>query len=254
MPITQKLKKHIKSLHQKQFRDQTGMFIAEGEKLAQELIASDFEPELVVIKDSPSSIVLECVERFSDKGVPIYHAPKHQFDQICDTKTPQNILVVANSKDFELDTSKSFIALDGVSDPGNVGTIIRTAHWFGFEQVLLGKDCADKYNPKTVRATMGSLFRTIVYQNDDLPSLLNENFKSFKFYGATSKEAKSIKNYRPKKNFGLIFGSESKGYSDDIAKILNYEYIIDGSGSADSLNVAIAAGISIYHFAQNLEI
>lgn len=249
MPITQKLKKHIKSLHQKQFRDQTGMFIAEGEKLAVELEESDFEAVLVVIRDSPSSDVLDCVEKFGDKGVPIYSAPKHQFDQICDTKSPQSILVVANTRDTELRPDEPFIALDGVSDPGNVGTIIRTADWFGFKQVFLGQDCADKYNPKTVRATMGSLFNITVIQNDDLPGFIKTNFKSHKIYGAIASDAKSIRNFRPKKNFGIVFGSESHGFSTEIEKMLHHKFLIEGAGSSDSLNVAVAAGISIFHFA-----
>lgn len=253
MPITQRLKKLIKSLHQKQFRDQNGLFIAEGEKLAFELVKSNYVAELIVIRDSPSSDIIEVVNKYADKGVPVYTAPKHQFDQVCDTKTPQSILIVINIKEMALDTSMPFIALDGISDPGNVGTIIRTADWFGFKQVILGRDCADLYNPKTVRATMGSIFRMNVVTRTDLGELLNEEFNKFNIYGASVHTDKSITSFKPKKNFGLIFGSESHGFSDDVKPFINQEFKIEGSDSAESLNVAVAAGISMYHFSRNME-
>jgi TrmH family RNA methyltransferase len=247
------LKKLIKSLHQKQFRDQNGLFIAEGEKLAFELVKSDYVAELILIKDSPSSDVIEVVNKYADKGVPVYTAPKHQFDQVCDTKSPQSILIVINIKEMELKPDLPFIALDGISDPGNVGTIIRTADWFGFKQVILGRDCADLYNPKTVRATMGSIFRMNTVYNPELGELLKEEYKKFNIYGASAHSDKSITGFKPKKNFGLVFGSESHGITEDIEKQLTHQFKIDGADSAESLNVAVAAGISLYHFSRNME-
>ena len=162
MPITQRLKNLVKSLHQKQFRDQNGLYVAEGEKLAKELVQSDQLPELIVIRESPTSDVQDIVNYYGDKGIAVYSAPKHLFDQITDAKAPQSIVsIVSIPQEPELNND-SFIALDGISDPGNVGTIIRTADWFGINQVILGRDCADLYNPKTVRSTMCSIFRVKV--------------------------------------------------------------------------------------------
>ena len=254
MPITQRLKKLIKSLHQKQFRDQNGLFIAEGENLAFELVKSDYVAELIVIKDSPSSDVIEVVNKYADKGVPVYTAPKHQFDQICDTKSPQSILIVINIREHTLDPTVPFVALDGIADPGNVGTIIRTADWFGFKQVILGRDCADCFNPKTVRATMGSIFRMNVVTETDLAEIFTSEYKKFNIYGASVHAEKAITSFKPKKNFGLVFGNESGGISADVEKQLTQQFKIDGSDSAESLNVAVAAGISLYHFSRNLEV
>lgn len=248
MQVTQKLKKLVRSLHQKPFRDQNGLFIAEGEKLVSELKKSDFTTELVVIRDSPSQEVLETAEYYSEKGVPVYTAQKHLFDQLTDTKTPQSILAVVSIQTLEPDYNKPFIALDAVSDPGNVGTIIRTAAWFGFDQILIGRDCADCYNPKTVRSTMGAIFTSAIHYAPDLVSYIEENYSGFDIVGATIHTDKALAKMKVKKKFGVILGNESKGISTELDNILTDKFKIEGLGTAESLNVAVAAGISMYHF------
>lgn len=248
MPMTQKLKKLIKSLQQKQFRDMNGLFLAEGEKITSELLKSDYHVELVVIKDSPSQDVAEYVEQFADKGVAVYTAPKHQFDQLCDTKTPQNILAIVNIKTQELMPDENFVALDGIADPGNVGTIMRTAAWFGVKQIILGRDTADAYNPKTVRSTMGAIFKTNFIYTPNLGSYLSENFPKFKIFGASLDATKKIQQIKPQKHFGIVFGNEARGLSEDVEKIINDRFLIEGFGDQESLNVAVSAGISLYHF------
>ncbi|MBX3042137.1 MAG: RNA methyltransferase [Candidatus Kapabacteria bacterium] len=248
MQVSQKLKKLIRSLHQKPFRDQNGLFVAEGERLVSELTKSGFTTELVVLRDSPTQDVLEIAEYYSEKGVPVYAAQKHLFDQLTDTKSPQSILAVVNIQTIEPDYSKPFIALDGVADPGNVGTIIRTANWFGFDQILIGRDCADCYNPKTVRSTMGAIFKTAIHYAPDLAGYINEHYKGFDILGATLNTDDTIEKTKVKKKFGVVFGSEAKGISDDVNEILTKKFKIVGFGDAESLNVAVAAGISMHHF------
>jgi TrmH family RNA methyltransferase len=253
MQVTQKLKKLVKSLHQKTFRDQSGFFVAEGEKLVYELSKSDFVTDLVVIRDSPSPEVIDLSEYFSEKGVPVYTAQKHLFDQLTDTKSPQSILAVVSIQFNEPDYEKPFIALDGISDPGNVGTIIRTCSWFGFDQILLGRDCADCFNPKTVRSTMGAIFKTSIHYAPDLPAYLEEHYSGFDILGATLHTDNLLQNIKVGKKFGLVFGNESKGISPQVANSLTSTYKIEGLGSAESLNVAIAAGISMYQFKDFLQ-
>jgi RNA methyltransferase, TrmH family len=248
MQVTQKLKKLIRSLHQKPFREQNGLFIAEGEKLVYELSKSEFTTELVVLRDSPSQEVLEIAEHYSEQGVPVYTAQKHLFDQLTDTKSPQSILAVVTMQTLEPDYTKPFIALDGVSDPGNVGTIIRTASWFGFDQILIGRDSADCYNPKTVRSTMGSIFRTAIHYAPDLVGYLEENYSGFEIIGASIHSDKTLVKSKPKKKFGIVLGSESKGITPEVTNMLTDSFKIDGLGSDESLNVAVAAGIAMNHF------
>jgi TrmH family RNA methyltransferase len=248
MQVTQKLKKTIRSLHQKQLRDQNGLFVAEGEKLVAELSRSNFSTELLVVRDSPTQDVLELAEFYSEQGVPVYVAQKHLFDQLTDTKTPQSILAVVAMQTLEPDFTKPFIALDAVSDPGNVGTIIRTALWFGFDQIIIGRDCADCFSPKTVRSTMGAIFKTSIQYAPDLISHFEEYYKDFKIFCSTLDSDKELSSVKPGKKFGLIFGNESKGISPALAEYTGKAFKISGVGEAESLNVAVAAGISMHHF------
>jgi len=248
--ITQRLKKLIRSLHQRPARDQNSLFVAEGEKVCYELIRSDYRAELIVVRDSPSSDVLDIVDVFTERGTAVYAAPKHLFDQLCQTKTPQGIMAVVNQKDQTIDSSQNFIALDGVSDPGNMGTIVRTAEWFGIKQILLSPECADPFGTKAVRSSMGSVFRINFHKADDLADSVKNLFPKTKLFTATLDTDNYLsKIKKPKTQFGLIFGSEAKGVSDALIKITDTPFKIQGNGIAESLNVAVSVGITLNHFA-----
>ncbi|OGU61674.1 MAG: hypothetical protein A2X64_01510 [Ignavibacteria bacterium GWF2_33_9] len=248
IPLTQRLRKNVKSLSHKNFRDENSIFLVEGEKLCKELLTSSFIPEVVVIRDMPSIEIVNLLEQFSEKAIPIYNTPKHVFDQMTDAKSPQSIVAVVHKKQMVLDPALPFIALDGVSDPGNVGTIVRTAEWFGIKQVILTNGTADIYNPKVVRSTMGSIFRMNYFETDDLPTLLKKEYSKFKIYGASLQSENELEKIKVPKNFGLVFGNESRGISEEVAKKITGDFLISGFGSAESLNVAVSVGISLYHF------
>lgn len=250
IPITQNQKKLIRSLHQKQNRDTNNLFVVEGEKLCNDLLGSKFETLQVIFKDSPSSDVIKLVESFMEKGVPVYNSPKHVFDQMCDVKAPQGILAVVNLKEQPVTPQETFVALDGVQDPGNVGTIIRTAQWFGINQVILGGNCADQFGPKVVRASMGSVFNVNVTYREDLAGFLKENFSKIKTYAASLDSESSLEKIKHKGKFGIVFGSESHGISDPVKELLDGDFLIEGSGTNDSLNVAVSCGITLYHFSK----
>lgn len=249
IPITQKLRKLVRSLNQKQNRDQNHLFLAEGEKLCGEAYKSDFQVELLVVRDSPTAEVLEIVDNFADEGIPIYNAPKHQFDQMATTKSPQGIVSVITKKEIPIKQNKNVVILDGVNDPGNLGTIIRTAEWFGFKQIITGGDSADHFNPKAVRSSMGAIFRMPIKNYENLDEAISENFSNIELYGASLSQDTAMVDCKPKNEFGLVFGSESHGISEGVGQYINKEFTIKGIGSSESLNVAIAAGISFNHFA-----
>lgn len=250
IPITQKLKKLVRSLNQKQHRDTNSLFLAEGEKLCRELFNSDFDTELVLIRDSSNPEVIDIANEFGNNGVPIYNAPKHQFDQLTETKSPQGIIAVANKKDRVITPNESFLALEDVQDPGNVGTIIRTAEWFGIKQVILTPNCADQYNPKTVRATMGSIYRVDVIVVENLAETLATSFNKVDTYSAIMDSKTPLSKVKPKTKFGLVFGNEGRGISKGLQETIKNNYTIEGYGSSESLNVAVAVGISLNHFAR----
>lgn len=248
IPIGQRLRKFIKSLHHKQARDENGLFVAEGEKLVEELLNSTYQAEFIVVRESSSSSIIELADKFNEKGIPVYIAPKHQFDQLCDTKTPQGILAVVNSREQKVLSNESFVALDGVSDPGNLGTIIRSADWFGIKQVIIGNSGVDGLNPKTVRSTMGSIFRINVLYVDNLAEFLKKNFPKVKIFGADVNSENTISSIKPSKQFGIVFGNETNGISAEVKSILTNTFKIPGNGSAESLNVSVSVGIALYHF------
>lgn len=248
MPLTQRLRKNVKSLSHKNFRDDNSIFLVEGEKLCSELIKSSIVPECVVIKDMPSLEVINLLDQFAEKAVPIYTTPKHVFDQMTDAKTPQNIVAVVHKIPMNIDYNKPFVALDNIQDPGNVGTIVRTAEWFGINQIILGNNSADIFNPKVVRSTMGSVFRIKFFETEDLSDFLKTNYKKFKIFGASLQSESKLESVKVPKNFGLVFGNESRGISPEVASVLTSEFIIEGFSETESLNVAVSVGIALYHF------
>lgn len=256
-PLPEKLRKEVRSLHQKKYRDEVRLFLAEGPKIADELSRSSYSVRFLVVRNNEIHVHSTIINHYRLQGTPIYSATPYNMEYMSDTKTPQGILAIAEYPDEEgqspeqstnVFSSGSFIALDAVNDPGNVGTIIRTAHWFGIKNIVLGQGCADRYNPKVIRSTMGSLFYCNV-SDADLPTLLADAPKGFSLYGASPEATIAIRDILPQKNFGVIIGSESHGISREVEKLLHQSYTIEGAGGAESLNAAVAAGISLYHFA-----
>jgi len=141
--------------------------------------------------------------------------------------------------------------LDGVSDPGNVGTIIRTADWYGIKQVFLGAESADQFGLKVVRSSMGSVFRLKVLYKDNLAEFLKENFSDVDIFAADSKAKIPVEELKHNGKFGIVFVSESHGLSKELNDLVKDKYVLEGIGSSESLNVAVSAGISLHYFAKN---
>ncbi len=239
--------KLISSLKNKKKRDENSLFLVEGNKLCDELYKSTYITKFLILKNEASPASLKLAEKYSQIRIPIYYTNDKTFKKISETVSPQDIIAVVNFKNDKPLFNESFIALDQISDPGNIGTIIRTAEWFGFKQVIFSENCIEKYNPKLVRATMGSIFRMDIITGINFEKNLKTLFPKHELFGASLDTKKSIDTIQVKGKFGLIFGSETHGISKRVKAILTNEYIIPGSG-ADSLNVAVSAGISMYYF------
>ncbi|MBI5324218.1 MAG: RNA methyltransferase [Ignavibacteriae bacterium] len=239
--------KLVSSLKNKKKRDEYRLYIVEGEKLCEELFNSTYNTKFIILKTEHSANSHEIAKRFERKKIPVYFISELIFNKITDTVTPQDIIAIVNFKDEVPLIDESFIALDQISDPGNIGTIIRTAEWFGFKQVILSVNCADKYNPKLVRSTMGSLFRIKIITGIKLENDLKKIFPDHKIFGASLDSKTKLESIKVAAEFGLVFGSESHGITKNVQKILDDKFKITGSG-IESLNVSVAAGISMYHF------
>ena len=229
----------IKSLHQKKIRKEHGLFIVEGLKSIQEFINSEYVVDSVYCTEN----LMPKLDNLSRKIKPV-GITESELSRISALSTPQAILAIVQiPQQTDLNIKKldgSFIlALDGVQDPGNLGTIIRTADWFGLNTILCSKDTAEVYNPKVVQASMGSLSRVNIIYTDlgDVFSQIN-----IPVYGALL-DGKSIYETDFGQEGIILLGNEGNGISEDLIEKINYPITIPRYGKAESLNVAISASI-----------
>ncbi len=230
----------IQSLKQIKFRREHGLFVAEGPKIVEELPGSDIQVKAVYALEE---WLEENQGKFEYIKAEINRITSKELERISNLSTPNKVLAVCHipERDTEeiSDEDGSVIALDGIRDPGNLGTIIRTADWFGVRHIICSEDCVDVYNPKVVQATMGSISRVKVYYTD-LDEYLPES--KLPVY-ATVMEGSSIWDAKPGKGIYVI-GNESKGIRAEVLRHATHKISIPSSeGGAESLNAAVATGL-----------
>lgn len=227
-----------KALKDRKGRRESGCFLVEGRKMVEEALASAFDVETVLVQEG--------MELPDGLTMPVYELPAHVLAAVCDTKTPQGIAAVVRMKEQSA-LGKHIVVLDGVQDPGNVGTIIRTADAAGLDGVLLSTQCADVFSPKVLRATMGSIFRMNLRTTDDLPGELTKLRE--KGYSILSSQLDGTPFYEREKvaeRFALIIGNEGNGVSEQVQQTATHQVRLPMRGGAESLNAAIAAAIMMY--------
>ena len=235
--------KYIQTLGQKKFRNEEGLFIAEGPKIVKDLL----QEKMVTIK-----AIYALKEWIDDNkklvGVAeLIEIEEADLEKISQLKTPNKVIAVVQQFDTTtkiITSNKITLALDGLQDPGNLGTIIRIADWFGVEQIVCSNDSADIYNSKVVQSTMGSIARVKVFYTD-LEQWLREQ-EGISIY-ATTLEGKAINSVGKIKEGIIVFGNESKGISLAVMNIATDKITIPKKGKAESLNAGVAAGIILSH-------
>lgn len=237
--------KRVKSLQQKKFRDETGLFIVEGEKMVEEAVLSPFTVDAVYKRDD---IGAEAMSRMSALSSP--------SPALAVVRKPADIYV-DDPEDLSsmLDEGGLYLALDTIRDPGNLGTILRIADWFGIKAVFAAKDTVDVFNPKVVQATMGAIFRVRMHYVD-LPELSSIVLKKGgniygTFLDGENMYMKDLSNGQSSPSV-VVIGNESEGISDRMAAMVTDRLYIppypqDGTGS-ESLNAAVATAIAIAEF------
>lgn len=242
--------KFVSSLHLKKNRKTEGLFIAEGEKVVCDLMASTLQVEAVyVLEDYPSAELQSALKNYA--GV-VHMVKQKELERISSLNTPQAVLAVVRQQDLNLDVSKykkaAALILDDIRDPGNLGTIIRIAEWFGIRTIFCSPTTVECYNPKVVQAAMGSLFRMHLYYTD-LGNLLKENQERWKIpVYATMLDGKNIFQTRIPEEAWMIMGNESNGIGAELInhvdeKISIPTFVQPGEAGPESLNVAVASGI-----------
>ena len=236
-----------RSLKDRKGRRETGCFLVEGRKMVEEALVSAFPVEAVLVDDAR-------LGEFSlPVSIPAYSMPAHVLAAVCDTKTPQGIAAVVRMAEVQLHGPR-LVALDGVQDPGNVGTIIRTADAAGFDGVILSAQCADVFSPKVLRATMGSVFRMGIRVTDDLPALLAEMVRSGASVLSSQLDGEPFYRRRPLNDrFVLVIGSEGNGVTNEVKAVATHRVKLPMRGGAESLNAAVAAGIMMYELTRDMD-
>jgi RNA methyltransferase, TrmH family len=236
MPLTKTQLTELRLLQQKKHRMEAGRFVVEGPKVVGELLASGHPFEAIyATSDWPAPEGLP---------VPLVRISDAEMARISHFPTPSNVLAVgaissAPLPPGELDDGYT-LALDGIQDPGNVGTLLRIADWFGFERVLLSPDCADRFSQKVINASMGSFARVRVFTGELAPLLAATPVP---IYGCDL-VGESIYEFDPPAAAVLVIGGEGRGLSPAVAACLDRRLTIPRHGKAESLNAAVAAGIA----------
>ncbi len=229
-----------RSLKDKKGREEQRSFLVEGARMVREALSSSFTVRALLLREdySPDFLLPE--------SVPVFLLSDPVFRSVCDTKTPQGIAAVLDLAAKPASGAR-LVALDGLQDPGNVGTIIRTADAAGFDGVLFSPDCADLFSPKVLRSTMGSVFRLGFSFPLSLPDALSG--LKLRGYSVLSSQLDGRSFYDRKDvapTFVLVIGNEGNGVSDAVKAVATHRLCLPMRGGAESLNAAVAAGIMMY--------
>ena len=244
--------KNIKKLKEKKYRDEENKFLVEGIKMVQEAIDENAKIAKIVICE-------DCINDGSIKQELLYEIAKHDciyvsekvFQTITEVSSPQGILAVIEKENGEDNISYDediIVVLDGIQDPGNLGTIIRTLDSVNLKQIILSEKTADPYNPKVVRSTMGAIYRVNMIRSKNIVETI-KNIKKHKYdIVATSLQTdKSIYDIDYKKKV-IVIGNEANGISKEVLELANEKVKIPMLGKTESLNAAVATGIILYEY------
>lgn len=245
--LSKGLIKLVNSLDKKKFRQEHNLFIAEGYKLINDLIRLGAPIRTIISTKNIENTMYDYEFQYCTKA---------DMEKISFMKTVPEILALVEliEHDFQYQSleKKLSIGLDSVQDPGNMGTIIRLANWFGIKNILCSRDCADIYNPKVVQASMGAIMGVMVHYLD-LPTVIGDliKFSDYQIYG-TFMQGTSIYNSDLQCNGVMVMGNEGKGISPEVEALVSKRISIpsftEGFKGAESLNVGVAAGIVISEF------
>jgi RNA methyltransferase, TrmH family len=223
---------HIKQLQDNKYRKEFGVYIAEGEKILQEFLKN---PTLID-------------QIFSSKPLPIPHLliTEVQMAKISALQTPTSVLAIIQmeAEKLVIDSSTFYLLLDGIQDPGNMGTIVRIADWYGIQNIVCSPESADAYSPKAVQASMGSISRVAVHRLSLVDLLSNESnmptYVAVLDGVAINTVAKGVAGF-------IIIGSEGRGVSSEVMQLCKTKITIPGAGQCESLNASVACGIICSH-------
>ena len=239
-----KFKKWAK-LKQKKYRYQSLEYIVEGEHLVLEAIKMNVVKE-VLVKEGTTLHLNEYYHAVSN----IYLLKENLFDQIASTETPQPIMAVCEMKTMNIKNQHRLLLLDRVQDPGNLGTLLRSAVAFGFDGVILGDGCVDLYNEKVIRSTQGAIFKLPILNQNLEEAVTSLKEQGVRIYGTSLQNGRPLNEIEETMKMAFILGNEGSGVSKELLSLTDGNIFIEMSENIESLNVSIAGSIIMYRFRQ----
>ncbi len=240
--VNNKIIKLVSSLKIRKFRKEEGLFVAEGERLVIDGMKYQ-TPEFLIVSES-----------YKEKSFPVktYEVPDSLFKKISETVTPQGIIGVFKTqiKNDDKIPLRNTLILNRLQDPGNLGTILRTAKACGFQNIIVDNECVDIYNPKTVRSSMSACFSLDIYASLNISETALRLKKEGFTLAATvlDKDAKNLYSVNPERPVAFIIGNEGAGISDELKALCDIKIIIPMEEGIESLNASVAASVVMYEF------
>ena len=247
--------KNVRKLKEKKYRDLNNEYIVEGVKMIKEAILEEAKIKLIVVcEENAHSGAIDKKLLYEIAKYECIYVSKKVFDLISDVQTPQGMLAVIekeNSEDKIDFTEDVIVVLDGIQDPGNLGTILRTIDSVGLKQVIVSKETADSYNPKVVRSTMGAIFRVKVIESQNiLDTLKNMKKHKYKIMATSLETDNSIYDVDYNKKV-IVIGNEANGVSQEILNYADEKIKIPMLGKTESLNASVATAVILYEYVRN---
>ncbi len=227
--------KEIKKLNQKKYRDKSNLFLIEGEHLVLEAYKTGNIKELILEQDTVLPLDVDTMYVTNDI-----------INYISDTMSPQNIMAVCNKLDEKEDIGNRILILDDINDPGNLGTIIRSAVAFNVDTIVLSKDTVDLYNPKVLRSTQGMLFHINIIRKDLNNYIKELKKKGYQLLSTNVEYGKNVNSISKNEKCAIIMGNEANGVKSELAQLCDDYLYIDMNEDCESLNVAVATSIILY--------
>lgn len=235
--------KQWKKLHTKKERNKTGLFLIEGIHLIEEALKYKAHVKELIVREGMEYSLLDVGD------IDVFEVTEDIMKQISETETPQGIAAVcgmAGPTPINVATAK-LLLVDNVQDPGNLGTMIRTADAVGMDAVILGEGCVDLYNGKVIRATQGSLFHIPILEGSLDVWIKRLTAIGVPVFGTALENGRNYKEFEPLNQFALLVGNEGNGVNPALLKQTDANLYIPIYGKAESLNVSIATAILLYH-------
>ena len=242
--------KKVRSLNTKKGRDLHNLILIEGKRLVEQIISTKFGFNKIWVTEdfkSSNASLINKLDNFS-----IDFISDEDLKKIKVTQNSSGIIGIIRPPKGNIEKiNQRIIILDGIADPGNLGTILRTANWFGIRNIILSEGCVDQYNPKVIRSAMGAHFSMNIVNANISAYIKKLQSKGFQIIAADLDTDNSIEDFKLDTNkWGLVMGSEAHGLSESISDLINDKIKIPQIGKIESLNVSVACGIFLYHISK----